>query len=217
MRGLLANGHGERRDLARKRGGAVTGLGALVLLLAACGTSSAAPGSAYAASPAAPVPSAPASAAGSRSPGTTGSMTASAATLTIRKTALGDVLANARGHTLYWYAKDRVGGPSTCTGPCAAAWPAVRGEAAAARGVRLAGKLGSVRDGDGIVQATYDGHPLYTYAQDLAPGQTYGNGVGGVWHLITGADLATSASSGPGPSGSGAGSSGYGSSGSSGG
>jgi predicted lipoprotein with Yx(FWY)xxD motif len=40
----------------------------------------------------------------------------------------------------------------------------------------------------GSTQATYDGHPLYTYTADTAPGQAKGNGLnveGGVWHEVT--------------------------------
>jgi predicted lipoprotein with Yx(FWY)xxD motif len=36
-----------------------------------------------------------------------------------------------------------------------------------------------------LVQATYDGHPLYTYVGDGAPGQANGNELnlnGGLWH-----------------------------------
>ena len=137
-------------------------------------------------------------------------------TLTIKKTAIGDVLADAKGDTLYWYAKDMKGGPSTCTGSCLAAWPAVSGKPAAAMGVTFAGKLGSVANASGTVQATYNGYPLYRYAEDMAPGQTSGNGAGGVWHVITGQYLTSmSASSGSGSMGSsGSGSSDSGSSGS---
>jgi hypothetical protein len=59
-------------------------------------------------------------------------------------------------------------------------------------GVKFAGSLGSVKDMDGTVQATYDGYPLYTYAGDMAPGETAGNGAGGVWHVITGSLLVKS-------------------------
>ena len=41
---------------------------------------------------------------------------------------------------------------------------------------------------NGTTQATYDGHPLYTYVGDTAPGQDKGNGLnlsGGVWHDVT--------------------------------
>ena len=202
----------------RKHGWAATslgslGLGGLVLLLAACGPSSTTPGSAYGASSSSPTAS-PMST-GSAGASTSGMGTSGTVTLTIKKTAIGDVLADATGDTLYWYAKDMKGGPSTCTGSCLAAWPAVTGKPAAAMGVTFAGQLGSVTDANGTVQATYNGYPLYRYAEDMAPGQTSGNGAGGVWHVITGQYLTSmSASSGSGSmgsSGSGSSGSGYGS------
>ena len=203
----------------RKHGWAATslgslGLGGLVLLLAACGPSSTAPGSAYGASSSSPTAS-PMST-GSAGGSTSGMGASGTVTLTIKKTAIGDVLADAKGDTLYWYAKDMKGGPSTCTGSCLAAWPAVSGKPAAAMGVTFAGKLGSVANASGTVQATYNGYPLYRYAEDMAPGQTSGNGAGGVWHVITGQYLTSmSASSGSGSMGSsGSGSSDSGSSGS---
>ena len=137
------------------------------------------------------------------------------ATLTIKDTKIGNVLANAKGQTIYWYSKDMRGGPSTCTGSCLSAWPMVTGTPMAAMGVKFAGKLGSVKDATGVMQATYNGYPLYTYSGDMASGDTSGNGVGGVWHIISGQYLTASASSGSGSmsgsSGSGSSGSGYGS------
>ena len=205
----------------RKHGWAATslgslGLGGLVLLLAACGPSSTAPGSAYGASSSSPTAS-PMST-GSAGGSTSGMGASGAVTLTIKKTAIGDVLADAKGDTLYWYAKDMKGGPSTCTGSCLAAWPAVSGKPAAAMGVTFVGKLGSVANASGTVQATYNGYPLYRYAEDMAPGQTSGNGAGGVWHVITGQYLTSMfqlrparASGSMGSSDSGSSGSGYGS------
>jgi predicted lipoprotein with Yx(FWY)xxD motif len=116
--------------------------------------------------------------------------------LTVRKTGAGYVLATSTGRTIYWYSDDIKGsGKSTCTGTCLAAWPAVEGAPAAAPGVQLAGQLGTITRPGGVVQATYNGYPLYTYAQDMAPGQTTGNGVTGAWHVITGAVLSPSPSS----------------------
>ena len=50
------------------------------------------------------------------------------------------------------------------------------------------GTFGTIKRSDGSVQATFDGHPLYTFAADTAPGQAKGNGLnaaGGLWHEIT--------------------------------
>jgi predicted lipoprotein with Yx(FWY)xxD motif len=133
------------------------------------------------------------------------------ATLTIKDTKIGNVLADSKGQTIYWYSKDMKGGPSTCTGSCLSAWPMVTGTPVAAMGVKFAGKLGAVKNATGVMQATYNGYPLYTYSGDMASGDTSGNGVGGVWHVISGQYLTASTSSG---SGSMSGSSGSGSSGS---
>jgi predicted lipoprotein with Yx(FWY)xxD motif len=94
------------------------------------------------------------------------------------------VLTNAQGLTLYWFVPD-TSTTSKCTGSCATYWPPVKGPATAMSGVT--GTLGTITRSDGTTQATYDGHPLYTYAADT-PGQAKGNGLnasGGVWHEMT--------------------------------
>jgi predicted lipoprotein with Yx(FWY)xxD motif len=117
-------------------------------------------------------------------------------TLTVRNTKAGYVLANATGRTVYWYGRDVKGsGKSSCTGACLTAWPAVTGVPTAASGVKLSGKLGSITRSPGVVQATYNGYPLYTYAADMAPGDATGNGVGGQWHVISGMLLSPSPAS----------------------
>jgi predicted lipoprotein with Yx(FWY)xxD motif len=163
-------------------------------LVAACGSATAAiPGAAYGTSPASALASASASPTASAS----GAPMAPAKTgLTVEKTKIGYVLANATGRTVYWYGHDVKGsGKSSCTGVCLGAWPAVTGMPAAAPGVKLNGKLGSITRPGGTVQATYNGYPLYTYASDMAPGDTTGNGVGGQWHVITGKVLSSSPAS----------------------
>jgi predicted lipoprotein with Yx(FWY)xxD motif len=159
------------------------------LLVAACGTTSATPGAAYGTDPASASASAPA-------PKSVLPMIPAKATLTVRKAKIGYVLATGAGRTVYWYGRDVKGsGKSSCTGGCLSAWPAVTGMPEAAHGVKLSGKLGSITRPGGVVQATYNGYPLYTYAADMAPGDTMGNGVGGVWHVITGSALSPSPAS----------------------
>jgi predicted lipoprotein with Yx(FWY)xxD motif len=95
------------------------------------------------------------------------------------------VVTNANGFTLYWFAPDTAT-KSNCNGGCAQIWPPVKGPATPGSGIT--GKVGTITRSDGTIQATYDGHPLYTYAADTAPGQANGNGVnanGGVWHEVT--------------------------------
>lgn len=115
--------------------------------------------------------------------GSSGMSSASTADLVKVKTMVGPVLADSKGLTLYWYAKDtRMS--SACTGGCAQAWPPLTGTGMAAMGVHLTGKLGTITRSGGVTQVTYKGHPLYLYAGDTEPGQIKGNGLGGVWHVM---------------------------------
>ena len=95
------------------------------------------------------------------------------------------VLTNAQGFTLYWFAPDTAT-RSTCYGTCAGYWPPVSGTPSAGPGVT--GTLATISRSDGTTQVTYDGHPLYTYVGDTAPGQAFGNNLnlnGGLWHEVT--------------------------------
>ena len=95
-----------------------------------------------------------------------------------------NLLTDARGLTLYWFAPD-TSTKSACYGSCAAYWPPVTGTPSAGPGVT--GTLGTITRTDGTKQATYDGHPLYTYVGDSAPGTASGNNInlnGGLWHDV---------------------------------
>jgi predicted lipoprotein with Yx(FWY)xxD motif len=147
--------------------------GAAAAVLAACGSSS----------PSSTGPSTPSSSA----PSSTGTSSASSAVIGTRSTGIGTVLVNAQGRTLYWFAKDT---PTTsnCSGTCATYWPPVLGKPKAASGSSLPMALGTIKRAGGQVQATYDGHPLYTYVSDTSAGMTGGNGLnlsGGLWWAMT--------------------------------
>ena len=119
--------------------------------------------------------------------GTAGSSSTVASSNSIKVVRIGgaSVLANAKGFTLYWFAPDTAT-KSVCNGSCAAYWPPVKGPVTAGSGIP--GKLGTIKRADGSTQATYDGHPLYTYVGDSAPGQARGNNLnlnGGLWHEVT--------------------------------
>jgi predicted lipoprotein with Yx(FWY)xxD motif len=95
------------------------------------------------------------------------------------------VLVDSKGMTLYWFAID-TSTASKCTGSCLTYWPPVKGPVTAGSGVT--GTLGTITGTDGTKQATYLGHPLYTYVGDSAPGQNKGNGLnisGGLWYEMT--------------------------------
>ena len=94
------------------------------------------------------------------------------------------VLTNAKGFTVYSFAPDTPAS-SKCYGSCAAYWPPVIGTTAAAHG--LPGKVATITRTGGARQLTYNGHPLYTYVGDTAPGQARGNNLnlnGGLWHEV---------------------------------
>jgi predicted lipoprotein with Yx(FWY)xxD motif len=169
------------------------------IALTACGSSSSG-------GTASGTPSAAASSPGSQSP------SASTVMLKSAKTHLGTVLTNAKGFTLYWFAIDTATS-SKCTGSCTTYWPPVTGSPQASAGVSLPGKLGTITRSDGTVQATYNGHPLYTYSGDSSPGQTSGNkvnGSGGLWYAVTlSGSAGAGASSAPASSSGGGGGGGY--------
>ena len=152
-----------------------------------------------------------AAACGSSSPGSGGTSGASSGPASsgsaLKTTQISGVtvLTNAKGFTLYWFVPD-TSTKSNCNGSCAQIWPPVTGPATAGSGVT--GKLGTITRSDGSTQATYDGHPLYTYTADTAPGQANGNGInasGGVWHEVTASGAAAAASSASASSGGGGG------------
>ena len=154
----------------RNRWWAPTGLAAVALIAAACGSTST--GSSTSSSP---------SAAATLSSGA-GS---SAEALKTAKIGGATVLTDAKGLTVYSFAPD-TSTKSNCNGSCANYWPPVKGPVTAGSGVT--GQLGTITRSDGSTQATYAGHPLYTYVGDTAPGQAKGNGLnlsGGVWHEVT--------------------------------
>jgi predicted lipoprotein with Yx(FWY)xxD motif len=95
-----------------------------------------------------------------------------------------NLLTNSKGFTLYTFAPDKLD-KSVCYGDCAAYWPPVSGNMTAGPGVT--GKIGTIKRTDGSTQATYDGHPLYTYVGDKGPGQDGGNNInlnGGLWRDV---------------------------------
>src|SRR4051812_6714633 len=102
-------------------------------------------------------------------------------------------LTGANGMTLYYFGKDTVPNQTACTSDgCKAAWPAVTVADSAQLPPAPAGATGTfstfVRSDDGTNQLAYNGHPLYYFAGDKAPGDTNGEGVFYLWWV---ADVAT--------------------------
>lgn len=155
---------------------------ALALALAACGGSKS-------------------SSSGSGSNAGQSQQASSAGTLKVATTPLGALLTDGSGRTLYILTKDKKG-TSTCTGNCASSWPPFTASASAGSGVD-GSLLGTTKRSDGSMQVTYKGHPLYYFAGDSAAGQTNGQGIGGVWFVISpsGDPITATASSGSGSGG----------------
>jgi len=107
--------------------------------------------------------------------------------LTVADSSLGSIVVDGEGRTLYVFTSD-TGSESTCYGQCETAWPPLVGEVTAGPGIT--GELGTTDRTDGAAQVTLDGHPLYYYASDVSPGDTSGQGVGGVWFVVDGAGTA---------------------------
>ena len=147
------------------------GLAALALTVSACASSGSSSSATTANTPAAGGSSSAAAAGGN--------------TVTEKTIGSQQVLVDSQGMTLYWFAID-TSTASKCTGSCLTYWPPVKGPVTAGSGVT--GTLGTITGSDGTKQATYLGHPLYTYVGDSAPGQNKGNGLnisGGLWWEMT--------------------------------
>ncbi|HLS44407.1 MAG TPA: hypothetical protein VK045_03135 [Ornithinicoccus sp.] len=97
-------------------------------------------------------------------------------------TELGTILVDGAGMTLYLFTQDSLN-TSVCTDDCLVAWPILEGEPTAGEGADDS-LLGSFEREDGTIQATYDGWPLYYFAQDQEPGDTTGQAVNDVWWVI---------------------------------
>ncbi|MFD8352739.1 hypothetical protein ACFV1X_27865 [Streptomyces coelicoflavus] len=99
----------------------------------------------------------------------------------------GKMLVDEKGRTLYLFEKDTKN-KSKCDGDCAKAWPpfTVKKTPTAGKGVKK-DLLGTAKRGDGSEQVTYDGHPLYRFADDQKADDTNGQGVdafGAKWFVV---------------------------------
>jgi len=101
----------------------------------------------------------------------------------VKNPQLGDILTDGNGMTLYIYTKDEIN-KTNCYGKCAINWPPLN-STGLALGEGLTGKLGSVERVNSSTMATYNGMPLYYWISDKAPGDILGQGVGGVWFVVS--------------------------------
>lgn len=148
------------------------GLGALIVAaaLAGCGgssgTSTSAPPSAASSSPAA--------------------STAAGAEMKTASSGAGQIVVDSKGMSLYFFTKDvKDSGTSACTGACLQAWPVFTTTSDVPGVDGVTGAVGTIATPDGKKQVTLNGMPMYYYAKDKAAGDVTGQGVGGVWYLVS--------------------------------
>ncbi|SEJ38099.1 Predicted lipoprotein with conserved Yx(FWY)xxD motif [Arthrobacter sp. yr096] len=155
------------------------GFGALVLTaaLAGCGGS---PGTTTTSTPAA------SSAAPSSASATASSPAAAGADMTLASSSAGQIVVDSKGMSLYFFTKDvKDLGTSACTAACLDAWPIFTTTSDAPTVEGVTGTVGTIASPDGKKHVTLNGMPLYYYAKDKAPGDVTGQGVGGVWYLVS--------------------------------
>jgi predicted lipoprotein with Yx(FWY)xxD motif len=99
----------------------------------------------------------------------------------------GPALVDAEGRTLYLFTNDtQNSGASACTADCLAAWPPLLSQGAPVAGTGVdTTLLSTITRDDGTLQVTYNGWPLYYYADDIAPGDAMGQGMNSVWFLVS--------------------------------
>jgi predicted lipoprotein with Yx(FWY)xxD motif len=99
--------------------------------------------------------------------------------------ALGAILTDSKGMTLYVYTKDTPGA-STCTGDCAGIWPPLTVPAGTTptAGSGFSGMLGTIQRSDGTTQVTVNNQPVYLWVKDKKPGDTTGQNIGKVWFVL---------------------------------
>lgn len=97
---------------------------------------------------------------------------------TARPTAVGTVLTDSKGMTLYTLKSDE-NGQSSCYDRCATSWPPLWAEP----GDRPTGNFSITMRKDGTRQWAYNGKPLYLWQRDKRPGDVTGHDYGDVWYV----------------------------------
>ena len=107
-------------------------------------------------------------------------------TVSVRKTKLGRILVDSRGHSLYLFLED-TRTRSACYDGCARVWPPllVAGRPKAGPGVNAAKLTVHARRQSRLRQVSYNGHLLYTTDADTRPGETEGQGFFGTWFVVS--------------------------------
>jgi predicted lipoprotein with Yx(FWY)xxD motif len=115
-------------------------------------------------------------------PSTYGS--AKATTLTVVQTRFGPVVANSRGQVLYDYADDTPTASACQAQWCLVDWPPLQAQGTPTAVASITANITVIDGAGGVPQVTLGGHPLYTFAGDLHPGDARGEGIGSDWYLV---------------------------------
>lgn len=151
---------------------------ALAVLLSGCGGGTTT-------TPTAPATSAPAETATS-APASSAPASTSAAELSVAESKAGQIVVGAQGLSVYYFTKNtKDSGNSVCTGACLTSWPPVTSTTATPTVNGVTGKVGTIPTADGKMQVTINGMPIYYYSKDQTAGDITGQGVGGVWYLVS--------------------------------
>jgi predicted lipoprotein with Yx(FWY)xxD motif len=160
---------------------AIAGL-SLILVLAACSSTGSSPSATEQAS----TPSAAASESAEPSTAAESQPATGEASVLVAESDFGQILTDADGNTIYFFANDEEG-VSNCNADCLANWPPVEASGTPTAGDGVTAELGTIDRDDGTTQLTVNGFPAYFFAGDQAAGDTNGQGVSDVWWVF-GAD-----------------------------
>lgn len=109
---------------------------------------------------------------------------ASGTTLTVVDTAVGPVVADDRHQVVYVYGDDTAT-KSACTGNwCLVDWPPLQADGPPSVSSGITAPVTTISGAPSVPQLALGGHPLYTFAGDLHPGDIRGEGLGGDWFLL---------------------------------
>ena len=104
----------------------------------------------------------------------------------VGSTSLGKIVVNGKGMTAYFFDLDKAhSGKSACSGSCALMWPAITSTTVKPSVTDISAVVGTIAIKGGKHQVTISGRPIYTYAPDSASGQVKGQGVQGVWYVVS--------------------------------
>ena len=99
---------------------------------------------------------------------------------------LGEIIVDGKGMTAYVWDKDTANsGVSACTGPCATLWPAITTTSASPTVMGITGTVATITGVNGGKQITINGLPIYAFSKDTKPGDTNGQGVLNIWHVLS--------------------------------